>query len=91
VTTVVVTLVLPLLLAFTGVLPGSAARWLFRLTPAAGFAIQQSIPHYPQVAADYTPAQGFYPLPPWGGLAVLGGYAALALGLAAYRLRRLDA
>jgi hypothetical protein len=43
------------------------------------------------VAADYTPALGFYPLPPWGGLAVLGGYAALALGLAAYRLRRLDA
>jgi ABC-type transport system involved in multi-copper enzyme maturation permease subunit len=91
VTTVVVTLILPLLLALTGVLPDATTRWLFRLTPAAGLAIQQSIPHYPQVTADYTPAQGFYPLPPWGGLAVLGGYAALALVLAAYRLRRRDA
>jgi hypothetical protein len=39
----------------------------------------------------YTPAQGFFPLAPWAGLAVLCGWAALALGLAAVRLRGQDA
>ena len=40
--------------------------------------------------ASYTPNSGYYPLPAWGGLAVLAGYAALALGLAFVRLRRSD-
>ncbi|GAB2488525.1 hypothetical protein GCM10027187_64680 [Streptosporangium sandarakinum] len=84
-------IVVPHVLATTSVLPDSAAQWLLRLTPAAGFATQQSIPQYAHVLGHYAPIAGFYPLPPWAGLAVLAGYAALALGLAAFRLRRRDA
>ena len=91
VTIVIVTIVLPYILAIAAVLPASAAQWLTRLTPAAAFAIQQSAPRYPQVNAIYTPATGYFPLAPWAGFAVLCGYAALALGLAVLLLRRRDA
>jgi ABC-type transport system involved in multi-copper enzyme maturation permease subunit len=33
---------------------------------------------------------GYFPLPPWAGLAVLAGWAALILGLAVFSLRRRD-
>ena len=72
-------------------LPAGVSAWLLRLTPAAAFAIQQSLPQYPQVTAAYTPSVGYFPLAPWAGFAVLCGYAALALGLASYLLRRRDA
>ncbi|NUW41910.1 ABC transporter permease subunit [Nonomuraea rhodomycinica] len=87
----VAVIVVPHLLATASVLPDEAARWLLRLTPAAGFAVQQSIPEYPQVLANYVPSAGYYPLAPWGGLAVLCGYAALALALAVVRLNGRDA
>ena len=90
VTTVIVGIVMPFLLSLT-VLPASVAIWVLRLTPAAGFAIQQSIPNYPQVTSSYSPAIGSYPLPPWAGFAVLCLYAAAALGLATFLLRRRDA
>jgi ABC-type transport system involved in multi-copper enzyme maturation permease subunit len=73
-----------------GLLPSGAAPWLLRLTPAAGFAIQQSTPTYPQVANAYLPPD-YYPLAPWAGFAVLCAYAALAMGLAVFLLRRRDA
>ncbi|OLF06878.1 hypothetical protein BLA60_30265 [Actinophytocola xinjiangensis] len=60
-------------------LPVAAAVWLDRLTPAAGFAIQQTVTRY-DTAID--------PLP---GFAVLCCYAAVVLALAAWRLRRRDA
>jgi len=82
--------VLPYLLGSTVLRSGAAGDWLLRVTPAAGFAIQQSLPQYPQVAASYTPANGYFPLGPWAGFAVLCGYAALAFGLALYLLRRRD-
>jgi ABC-type transport system involved in multi-copper enzyme maturation permease subunit len=88
---VIVAIVVPLLLAISNVTPAGAADWLLRLTPAAGFAIQQTLPHYPQVSSAYTSANGFYPLGPWAGFAVLCGYAALALILATFLLRRRDA
>jgi ABC-type transport system involved in multi-copper enzyme maturation permease subunit len=88
---VIVAIVLPFLLAISNVLPAGAADWLLRLTPAAGFAVQQTLPRYPQVSSAYTPANGFYPLAPWAGFAVLCGYAALALILATFLLRRRDA
>jgi ABC-type transport system involved in multi-copper enzyme maturation permease subunit len=91
VTAVIVAIVLPFLLAVTNVLPAAAADWLLRLTPAAAFAIQQPLPQYPQVSWAYTVVDGYYPLAPWAGLAVLCGYAALALILAAVLLRRRDA
>jgi ABC-type transport system involved in multi-copper enzyme maturation permease subunit len=91
VTSVVVAMVLPYLLAIASVLPDGVGEWLLRITPAAGFAVQQSLPAYPQVAAAYTPANGYFPLPPWAGFAVLCGYTALAVGIAAALLRRRDA
>lgn len=91
VVTAIVLIVVPHVLATTSVLPDTAARWLLRLTPAAGFAIQQSIPEYAHVLGHYAPIAGFYPLAPWVGFAVPVGYAALALGLAVVQLRRRDA
>jgi ABC-type transport system involved in multi-copper enzyme maturation permease subunit len=87
----IVVIVLPYVLAVASALPKVPSEWLLRLTPAAAFAVQQAIPRYPQVTSAYTPQAGFYPLAPWAGFAVLCGYAALALGLAAFLLRRKDA
>ncbi|MFI0900924.1 ABC transporter permease subunit [Streptomyces sp. NPDC020983] len=91
VTAVVVAIVLPYILAVSGMLPAGPSRWLTRVTPAAAFAVQQSSHEYAQVAADYSPGAGYFPLAPWAGFAVLCGYAAAAVGLAAVRLRRRDA
>jgi ABC-type transport system involved in multi-copper enzyme maturation permease subunit len=92
VTAVIVVIVLPYFFAGPlAVLPAGAADWVLRVTPAAAFAIQQPYPAYPQVAAQYTPENGYYPLAPWAGFAVLCGWTALVLGLAAYRLQRRDA
>ena len=91
VTTVIVAIVLPYILAVASVLPAGAGDWLLRLTPAAGFAVQQAATAYPQVDALYTPNGGYYPLAPWAGLAVLAGFAALALAAAVVQLRKRDA
>ncbi|HTT52731.1 MAG TPA: ABC transporter permease subunit [Streptosporangiaceae bacterium] len=88
----IVAIVLPYVLAVAlPVLPVRAADWLLRVTPVAGFATQQTVQRYAQVAASYTPANGYYPLPPWAGFAVLCGWAALALAGAVFVLRRRDA
>ena len=91
VTTVIAVTVLPYILAVAPVLPGAAADWLLRISPAAAFAVQQTVPQYPQVSATYTPFSGYFPLPPWAGFAVLCGWTVAALGLAAVLLRRRDA
>lgn len=91
VTLIIVVIVLPYFLATAYLLPDNVAEWITRVTPAAGFAIQQTLVQYPQVTADYSPDNGYFPLSPWAGFAVLCAYAALALGLAVYRLRRRDA
>ena len=65
--------------------------WLLRITPAAAFALQQPAPQYYQVQANYIPPAGYYPLAPWTGFAVLCGWTALALVVAACLLRRRDA
>ncbi|WP_067170575.1 ABC transporter permease subunit [Microtetraspora niveoalba] len=83
-------IVVPYVLATVSVLPDEAARWLLRLTPAAGFAIQQSVPEYAHVLGHYAPSTGYLPLPPWAGFAVLCGYAGVALALAAVRFGRRD-
>lgn len=73
--------VLPLLvpsIVSTG-LPLSTANWLTRLTPSAGFAVQQTIERYDTAIA------------PLVGLGVLVAYTAVALGLATVLLRRRDA
>ncbi len=90
ITAAIVVIVLPFLLAVT-VLPATAGAWLMRLTPAAGFAIEQSIPNYPQVTSAFSPAQGNYPLSPWAGFAVLCAWVVVALAGAYLLLRRRDA
>lgn len=91
VTAVIVAIVLPYILAVASLLPVGAGQWLLRLTPAAAFAVQQSLIQYSQVAGDYTPTNGYYPLPAWAGLAVLAGYTALTGLAATVVLRRRDA
>jgi ABC-type transport system involved in multi-copper enzyme maturation permease subunit len=91
ITIAVVTVVMPFLLAALNVVPAGASAWLLRLTPAAGLAIQQSIPRYPQVTSVTSPVQGYYPLTPYAGFAVLCLWAAAALLLAFVLLRRRDA
>jgi ABC-type transport system involved in multi-copper enzyme maturation permease subunit len=87
VTAAIVLIVLPYILAIFSALPAGASQWLMRITPAAAFAVQQMLPQYHQVAYLYTPSEGFYPLAPGVGLAVLGSYAFIAL-LVAHRLLR---
>ncbi|MGH9230489.1 MAG: ABC transporter permease subunit [Acidimicrobiales bacterium] len=73
--------ILPLLapsIVSTG-LPLSVANWITRLTPAAGFAVQQTITRYDTAIA------------PLVGLGVLAAYTAVALGVATMLLRRRDA
>ncbi len=82
VTATIVLIVLPYMLAFAAALPGGVSAWLLRITPAAGFAVEQTLPQYHQVAYLYTPADGFYPLAPGVGLAVLAAYTLAALLLA---------
>ena len=89
---VIVIIVLPYLLTVTTpLLPPGPTDWLARVTPAAAVAVQQTLIQYPQVADVYSPASGYYPLAPWAGFAVLCAWAAAALALAAYLLRRRDA
>jgi ABC-2 family transporter len=89
ITAVVVLLIVPLILAF--ILPQGPADWLLRLTPAAAFGLQQGTPQYSQVTSVCQPINGCFPLAPWDGFAVLCLWAALALGVAAFLLRRRDA
>jgi ABC-type transport system involved in multi-copper enzyme maturation permease subunit len=89
---VIVVIFIPFMLAHVpGILPVSAEDWLLRVTPTAAFSIQQAYPAYRQVAAPYWAADGYYPLSPWAGFAVLCAWAAVALAGAAWLLRRRDA
>ncbi|MEH1128865.1 hypothetical protein [Micromonospora sp. CPCC 206061] len=85
---VIAALVLPYLMATLPLLPDEVSRWLLRVTPAAGFAVKQTLHEYPQVLAHYAPSAGYFPLAWWAGFAVLCAYAAALLILAARRLPR---
>jgi ABC-type transport system involved in multi-copper enzyme maturation permease subunit len=92
ITAVIMLIVLPYFFAVPlAVLPAGAADWLLRVTPAAGFAIGQMLTRYPQVINAYTPVNGYYPLAPWAGLAVLAAWTVAGLGLALVLMRRRDA
>jgi ABC-type transport system involved in multi-copper enzyme maturation permease subunit len=91
ITIAVVIVVMPFLLWAANVVPAGVGGWLLRLTPAAGLAIEQSIPRYPQVTNVTAAVQGYYPLSPYAGFAVLCLWTAAALALALVMLRRRDA
>jgi len=71
--------------------PGGGGGWPLRFTPAAALSVQQAVPQFHQLAALYSLQAGYYPLAPWAGLAVECGWAAVALALAFFLLRRRDA
>jgi ABC-type transport system involved in multi-copper enzyme maturation permease subunit len=96
---VIVVIVVPHLLALSP-LPGSQAQgsgpgggggWPLQITPAAALSVQQAVPQFHQLIATYSLKAGYYPLAPWAGLAVECAWAAAALALAYYLLRRRDA
>ena len=96
---VIVVIIVPYLLAFNP-LPGSQAQgsgsgggggWALQITPAAALSVQQAVPQFDQLIANYWPNFGYYPLAPWAGLAVECAWAAAALTLAFFLLRRRDA
>ena len=70
---------------------GGGVGWALRATPVAAMAVQQALPKFYQVAATYVVVGGYYPLAPWAGLAVECAWAAAALALAFFLLRRRDA
>jgi ABC-type transport system involved in multi-copper enzyme maturation permease subunit len=86
-----VVIVVPYFLSVAAVLPLGVDRWLLRITPAAGFALQGVYQTYAQVDGNYAPWNGFYPLTPLAGLAVLAAWAAIAMAGAVYLLNRRDA
>ncbi|HEU5031976.1 MAG TPA: ABC transporter permease subunit [Spirillospora sp.] len=90
VTTVIVAIVLPYILTALPFTPPNTANWLARLTPEAAFAVQQTLVEYDQITSHYTPYNGYYPLPPWTGLAVLAAYTALTLTTATLLLNKKD-
>jgi ABC-type transport system involved in multi-copper enzyme maturation permease subunit len=79
------------LLVLPGVLGSQSGNWLMRFTPTAAFAIQATLPRSNLVTSTYTPPNGYFPISPWAGLAVLAAYTAAALGAAMWLLRRRDA
>ena len=88
ITIAVLVIVMPFLLTALNVVPANVGAWLLRLTPAAALAIEQSIPRYGQVTTVTSPVQGYYPLSPYAGFAVLCLWAAAAVALAVVLLRR---
>jgi ABC-type transport system involved in multi-copper enzyme maturation permease subunit len=84
--------VLPSLFGHGVLGPGaSGASWLYQASPAAAFSVFGASPRSSLVDYPFTLANGYYPLGPWAGLAVLAAYSVVALALAAYLLRRRDA
>ena len=92
---VIVVIFVPYLLArnplSTGNGPGGPGGWKLQITPAAALSVQQSVPQFHQLIDSYSLQNGYYPLAPWAGLAVECAWAAAALALAYYLLRRRDA
>jgi hypothetical protein len=68
-------------------LPADSESWLMRLTPTAAFAIQANLPRSNLVTDAYTIVNGYFPISPWVGLAVLAAYTLVALGAAMWLLR----
>jgi hypothetical protein len=79
------------LLVLPGVLGSQSGNWLMRLTPTAAFAIQATLPRSSLVTSAYIPPNGYFPISPWAGLAVLAAYTAVALAAATWLVRQRDA
>ena len=71
---------------FSTALPLTVARGLVRVTPVAGFSTTQTLPMDPDTAVEPWSMTG-----PLAGLGVLSAYAAVALIVAVWQIRRRDA
>lgn len=80
--------VVPYAVATVPLFSDGLAQWLLRVTPAAGFAVQQTLVEHHQVTAHYAPSSGYFPLPWWAGVTVLCAYTAAGVALALRRLPR---
>lgn len=80
----IVIFILPIVTA--GTLPLAAEQWLMRTTPVAGLSILQTLEVDHDTAVEPWDMAG-----PWAGLGVLATYAAAALIVAYWLLRRRDA
>ena len=69
-------IVLPYILAVASVLPAGAANWLLRITPAAAFAVQQTLVQYHAGRDAYTPVNGSSPSRPGPASPCCCGYTA---------------
>ncbi|MET9657533.1 hypothetical protein [Streptomyces sp. NPDC006510] len=86
----VLAIAVPYVVTSVPLLADGLSQWLLRVTPAAGFAAQQTLIEYPQVVAHYAPAVGYFPLPWWAGIVVLCAYSVILLGFALSRLPQSD-
>jgi ABC-2 family transporter protein len=83
---ITVTIVLVLLPLIVGmILPDSSPKWLMYTTLAGGLATERAKP------PTITLAEPWALIGPWAGISVVAAWAALALGLAWWRLRTRDA
>ena len=69
----------------------SVSPWLTEDERQRALSVQQAVPQFHQLIAIYSLNAEYYPLAPWAGLAVECAWAAAALALAYYLLRRRDA
>jgi ABC-type transport system involved in multi-copper enzyme maturation permease subunit len=83
ITITIVLVVLPLIVGM--ILPGSTPKWLMYTTLAGGLAAQRAKP--PTMAL----AEPWAMIGPWAGIGAVAAWAAIALGLAWWQLRRRDA
>ncbi len=92
----IIVLVLPVLLAVPYVQGGSSntaswLEWLLRVGPAAGLGMLSALPRSAMVSYRYTLGNGYFPLAPALGLAVLVAWALGLTLIAALLLQRRDA
>ncbi|WP_214406500.1 DUF1349 domain-containing protein [Pseudonocardia lacus] len=83
-------LVLPYILATVPLLPDAVADALLTATPAAGFAVRQTVVEHPHVSEHFSALMGYFPLPWWAGLGVLIAFTAPALASAFATMRKND-
>jgi hypothetical protein len=92
----IVVFVMPVVLAVPFTQGGSAnvpayLGWLERVSPGAGLAVLGAMPRSTVVSYPYTLGNGYFPLSPGVGLAVLASWALVLLLIARLLLRRRDA
>jgi ABC-type transport system involved in multi-copper enzyme maturation permease subunit len=88
--------VMPVVLEVPVIQGGSATapaylEWLARISPAAGVAALGAMPRSAAVSYSYTLGNGYFPLSPGAGLAVLAAWALVLLLIAVLLVRRRDA